>query len=130
MPSNDISSSSKNFDRLASFSLQQCLFYLPSCAVPSCRLLLSPSTALCFSLLRRRTMKTHLLCEHIFYFFDDTVFSIMYYVSLICDEPSGRCWPIHLAVDKINKVTTGKQAMRGCKPWPMENKHCVGENHG
>ena len=33
---------------------------------------------------------------------------------------------IHPVVDKINKVTTGKQAMLRYKPWPMKNKHCVG----
>ena len=27
-------------------------------------------------------------------------------------------------------VITGKQAMGGCKPWLMENKHCVGLNQG
>ena len=33
---------------------------------------------------------------------------------------------IHSAVDKINKVTTRKQTLRGCKPRPMKNKLCVG----
>ena len=37
------------------------------------------------------------------------------YIALPCDEP-GRCSrQIHLVIDKINKVTTRKQAMHGCK---------------
>ena len=33
-------------------------------------------------------------------------------------------------INKINIVITGKKSMRGCKPWPMENKYCVRVNNG
>ena len=51
------------------------------------------------------------------------------YIALTCDQPSGCNWHIYPAVDKISKVITRKQAMRECKPWLMENKHCGGVNH-
>ena len=54
----------------------------------------------------------------------------MYYVALTWDEPGWCSWYIHPAIDKINKVTTRKHAMRGCRLLLMENKHCMGVNHG
>ena len=34
-------------------------------------------------------------------------------------------WRTSIAL--VNTTANEKQALRGCKPWPMKNKHCLGE---
>ena len=49
---------------------------------------------------------------------------------LAWDEFCGCRCQINLAVNKINKVPTGKQAIRVCMTWPVDNKQCVDVNRG